>query len=173
MGLELLITISLYFVGVSTATTTAYIEQTTYTTVVTSSLTLSPSTQVHSTDKVDATLYVSMGVSCAVVVLIAAPVIGVCVITYLRKRKVKLVNISVSDATDNVASKNEIKLSGNVAYSTTKSASSKGENTYDYVPATVSITDGNGIITSSPNEAYAVTDTVPVSSNLAYGMVHH
>ena len=107
------------------------------------------------------------------VVLIAAPVIGICAIMYLRKRQVKLVNISVTDATDNVTSKNEMKLSDNVAYSTTRSASSKDENTYDYVPATVSTTNGNDIITSSPNEAYAVTDNVPVSSNQAYGMVHH
>ena len=167
LGLELLITI-----------TTTYIKQSTYTTAVTSSVTLSPSTQVHSTDEVDATLYVSIGVSGAVVVLIATAVIGICVciIMYLRKRQVKLVNISVTDTTDNVTygtSKNEMKLSDNVAYSTTKSASSKDENTYDYVPVTVSTTDGNGIITTSPNEAYAATGNVPVSSNQAYGMVHH
>ena len=135
-----------------TTTTTTYIKQSIYTTAVTSSLTLSPSTQVHSTDEVDATLYVSIGVSGAVVVVIATAVIGICVCTimYLRKRQVKLVNISVTDTTDNVAygtSKNEMKLSCNVAYSTTKSASSKDENTYDYVPATVSTTDGNDIIT--------------------------
>ena len=85
-------------------------------------------------------------------------------------------NVSVTNATDNATSKNdEIKLSCNVAYSTTKSASPKDEDTYDYVPATISTTDGNDIITSSPNEAYAVTDNVPVSSNQAYGMVtvHH
>ena len=160
----------------STATTTTYIEQSTYTPAVMSSLTLSPSTHVHSTDEVNTTLYVSMGVSCAMVVVLIATVIGICVITYLRKRRVKLVNISVTDATDNATSKNdEIKLSGNVAYSTTKSTSSKDENTYDYVPVTISPTDGNDIITSSPNEAYAVTDNVPVSSNQAYGIVtvHH
>ena len=66
-----------------------------------------------------------------------------------------------------------MKLSDNVAYSTTKSASSKDENTYDYVPTTVSTTDGNDIITSSPNEVYAATENVPASSNQAYGMVHH
>ena len=142
-------------------------------------MTLSPSTQVHSTDEVDATLYVIIGVSGAVVVvLIATAAIGICVciIMYLRKRQVKLVNISVTYTTDNVAystSKSEMKLSDNVAYSTTKSASSKDENTYDYVPATVSTTDGNDIITTSPNEAYAATGNVPVSSNQAYGMVHH
>ena len=192
--------------------TTTYIKQSIYTTAVTSSLTLSPSTQVHSTDEVDATLYVSIGVSGAVVVLIATAVIGisVCIIMYLRKRQVKLVNISVTDTTDNVAygtSKNEMKLSCNVANSTTQSASSEDENTYDYVPTTVSTTDrndiittspneayaatkraslqgedtydyisttdGNDIITTSPNEAYAATGNVPVSSNQAYGMVHH
>ena len=154
----------------STATTTTYIESTT---AVTSSLTLcsstqvhstdkvdatvtlSPSTPVHSTDEVDATLYVSIGVSGAVVVVLIATVIGVCVciITYLRNRQVKLVNV------------------------TTKSASSKDENThyYDYIPATVSTTDGNDIIITSPNEAYASIVNVPVSSNHAYGMVtvHH
>ena len=127
------------------STTTTYIEQSTYTTAVTSSLTLSPSTQVHSTDEVDATLYVSIGVSGAVVVVLIATVIGisVCIITYLRNRQVKLVNVTTTY--------------------------------YDYIPATVSTTDGNDIITTSPNEAYASIVNVPVSSNHAYGMVtvHH
>ena len=82
----------------------------------------------------------------------------------------------VSRITTSIAygtSKNEMKLNDNVAYSTTQSASSNDENTYDYVPTTVSTTDGNDIITTSPNEAYAATDNIPVSSNQAYGMVHH
>ena len=157
------------------ATATTYIKQSTYTTAVTSSLTVSPSTQVRSSDKVDATLYVSIGVSGAVVVVIATAAIGlcVCIIMYLRKRQVKLMNISVTDNVAYGTSKSEMKLSCNVAYCTTQSASSKDENTYDYVSATVSTTDGNDIITTSPNEAYTATGNVPVSSNQPYGMVNH
>ena len=62
-----------------------------------------------------------------------------------------------------------MEMSGNVAYDATKRASFQGEDTYDYI----STTDVNDIITTSPNEAYAATGNVPVSSNQAYGMVHH
>ena len=63
----------------------------------------------------------------------------------------------------------KMEMSSNVAYGATNSASFQGEDTYDYI----STTDGNDIITTSPNEAYAATDNVPVSSYQAYGMVHH
>ena len=63
-------------------------------------------------------------------------------------------------------SQNEMNLSVNVAYN---SARFQGEHVYEYI----STTDGNDIITTSPNEAYAATDNVPVSSNQAYGMVQH
>ena len=66
-------------------------------------------------------------------------------------------------------SQTEMNLSVNVAYSAINSASFQGEYTYDYIPTT----DGNDIITTSPNEAYSSADNVPVSSNQAYGMVQH
>ena len=64
-----------------------------------------------------------------------------------------------------------MEMSGNVAYGVTKRASFQGEDTYMY--DYISTTEGNEIITTSPNEAYATTGNVPVSSNQAYGMVHH
>ena len=63
----------------------------------------------------------------------------------------------------------KMEMSSNVSYGAKSSASFQGEDTYDYI----STTDGNDIITTSPNEAYAATGNVPVSSNQAYGMVHH
>ena len=142
-----------------------------------SPVTLSPSTQVHSTDEVDVKLYVIIGVSGAVVVvLIATAAIG---IICLRKRQSKLRNkTDAVDITENVAygtkmdmscnvaygmnkngmdiscnvaygmNQNEMEMSGNVAYGATKIASFQGEDTYDYI----STTDGNDIIITSPNE---------------------
>ena len=129
-------------------------------------MTLSPSTQVHSTDEVDATLYVIIGVSGAVVVLIA-PVVFVILIISLSKRQSNLRStVNIIENTAYGMSQNEINLSVNVAYN---SARFQGEYIYEYIPTT----DGNDIITTSPNEAYAATGNVPVSSNQAYGMVHH
>ena len=105
------------------------------------------------------------------VVLIVAAVIVVCVVICLRKRRSKLgkktdsENVTVSVAYG--VSKSAMESSGNTA---TNSASYQPKPViYDYI----STTDGNDIITSSPNEAYGMTDSVPVSSNKAYGMVYH
>ena len=96
---------------------------------------------------------VDVGVGAAVVLLVVVGVLGVGLFCVWRRRHLSKVVIST----------------GNVAYCATKNASFQGEDTYDYI----STTDGNDIITTSPNEAYAATSNVPVSSNQAYGMVHH
>ena len=70
------------------------------------------------------------------------------------------------DMSCNVAygtNQNEMEMSYNAAY---ESASFKGEYTYDYIPTT----DGNDIIITSPNEAYATTNN---GHTQAYGMIHH
>ena len=135
---------------------------------------------------------VGVGVGAAVVLLVVVGVLGVGLFCVWRRRHPSKVVISTGNVTydvtnmemnDNVTygmtnmemsgnvaygtNKNEMKMSGNVAYDATKSASFQGEDTYDYI----STTDGNDIITTSPNEA--ATGNVPVSSNQAYGMVHH
>ena len=129
-------------------------------------MTLSPSAQVHSTDEVDATLFIIIGVSGAVVVLIA-PVVFVILIISLNKWQNKLRStVNIIENTAYGMSQNEMNLSVNVAYN---SARFKGEYVYEYI----STTDGNDVITTSPNEAYAATGNVPMSSNQAYGMVQH
>ena len=73
------------------------------------------------------------------------------------------------DMSCNVAygmNQNEMEMNGNVAYDATKRDSFQGEDTYDYI----STTDGNDIIITSPNEAYATTNN---GHTQAYGMVHH
>lgn len=110
-------------------------------------MTLPPSTQAHTTDEVATTLYVSIGVGGAVVVLMVASVSCVIICIYLRNSKSDAVNL-----TDNVVydmNKNKMELSGNVSYSAIK-----GEHIYN----NVSTNDVN--ITTSPNEAYAPTATV-------------
>ena len=131
-------------------------------------MTLSPSAQVHSTDEVDVTLFIIIGVSGAVVVLIA-PVVFVILIIFLSKRRNNLSTVNIIENTAYGMSQNEMNLSVNVAYSAINSASFQGEDTYDYI----STTDENDVITTSPNEAYSSADIVPVSGNQAYGMVQH
>ena len=105
---------------------------------------------------------VGVGVGAAVVLLVVVGVLGVGLFCVWRRRHSSKVVIS----TGNVAyGMSNMEMSSNVAYD----ATNQGEDTYDYI----STTDGNDIITTSPNEAYAATDNVPVSSNQAYGMVHH
>ena len=108
-----------------------------------------------------------MGVSGAVVVVLIATAVFVILIIYLSKWRNKLKStVNIIENTAYGMNQNEMNLSINVAYN---SARFQGEYVYDYIPNT----DGNDIITTSPNEAYATTGNVPVSSNQAYGMVHH
>ena len=115
----------------------------------------------------DVTLYIYIGMSGAAVVLIVATVIIISLIVCLKKRqKIDIVNVA-----DNVAygtSKDRMELSENIVYGTT---TFKGnEDGYEYVSTTVN----NDIdVTTSPNEAYATTDKVPVVTNQPYGMGHH
>ena len=109
---------------------------------------------------------VGVGVGAAVVLLVVVGVLGVGLFCVWRRRYPSKVVISTGNVTYNMSN---MEMSDNVAYGATKKASFQGEDTYDYVPTT----DGNDIITTSPNEAYAATGNVPVSSNQAYGMVHH
>ena len=132
-------------------------------------MTLSPSTQVHSTDEADTTLYVIIGVSGAVVVVLIATAVFVVLISLSKWRNKLRSTVNIIENTAYGVSQNVMNLSSNVAYSAINSASFQGEDTYDYI----STTGGNDIITTSPNEAYATTGNVPVSSNQAYGMVHH
>ena len=111
-------------------------------------------------------VHVGVGVGAAVVLLVVVGVLGVGLFCVWRRRRPSKVVVSTGNVTYGMT---KMEISGNVAYGATKSASFQGEDTYDYI----STTDGNGIITTSPNEAYAATGNVPVSSNQAYGMVHH
>ena len=114
-------------------------------------------------------LYISVGVSGVVVVLIAAVLVVISVTVCLRKRKSKHFNT----VTDNVAygvSEKEMKLSTNAAYTATRYSNTLQDraDTYDYVTTTDLIH-----ITTAPNEAHVKTSDVPVSSNQADGMVEH
>ena len=111
-----------------------------------------------------------IGMSGAAVVLIVATVIVISLIVCLKKGQ-KMDKTDIVNVADNVAygtSKDRMELSENIAYDTT---TFKGkEDGYEYVSTTVN----NDIdITTSPNEAYATTDNVPVVNNQAYGMGHH
>ena len=108
-------------------------------------------------------LYISVGVSGVVVVLIVAAVIVISVTVCLKKRKSKHFNT----VTDNVAygvSEKEMELSTNAAYTATSYSNTLQDraDTYDYVTTTNMIR-----ITTAPNEAYVKTSDVPVSSNQA------
>ena len=100
-------------------------------------------------------------------VVLIAPVVFVILIICLSKWRNKLTStVNIIENTAYGMSQNEMNLSFNVAYN---SARFQGEYVYNYIPTT----DGNDIIITSPNKAYASTGNVPVSSNQAYGMVHH
>ena len=114
-------------------------------------------------------VYISVGVSGVVVVLIAAAVIVISVTAYLRKRNIKHVNTY----TDNVAygvSEKEMEMNINAAYNATCDSTGLQDeadtHTYDYV-ATTDLS-----IITTPNKAYVKT-SIPVSSNQAYGMMRH
>ena len=112
----------------------------------------------------DVTLYIYIGMSGAAVVLIVAAVIVISLVVCLKKRQ-KVDKTDIVNVADNVAygtSKDRMELSENIAYGTT---TFRGKED-GYVSTTV-----NDI--TSPNEAYATTDNVPVVNNQAYGMVHH
>lgn len=124
-------------------------------------------------------LHISIGVSGAVVVLIAAAVTMISVTVYLKKQNKPMHEADTMKMDDNIAyvtSNNEMEMSGNVSYSINNCASFKDEdNEYDYAYdySYVSTTAENEIgITTCPNEAYTTADNILVSSNQAYGMVH-
>ena len=105
---------------------------------------------------------VGVGVG-AVVLLVVLGVLGMGLFMWRRRHTSKVIS------TGNVSyDMSNMELSDNIAYDTTKRGSFKSED-YDYIPTT----DRNDIIITFPNEAYATTGNVPVSSNLAFGMVHH
>ena len=110
----------------------------------------------------DATLYIYIGICVAVVVLIVAAVIVISLIVYLRKRQKKLKRDIVNVADNLTYGTNKLKgrmeLTENIAYGTT---TFKEKDAYEYVSTTVNDID----ITTSPNEAYATTDNVPVVNN--------
>ena len=114
-------------------------------------------------------VYISVGVSGVVVVLIASAVIVISVTVYLRKRNIKHVNTY----TDNVAygvSEKEIEMNINAAYNatcdSTRLQNEADTHAYDYVTTT------DLRIITAPNKAYVKT-SIPVSSNQAYGMMQH
>ena len=110
-----------------------------------------------------------LGLCVAAVVLIVAAVIVISLIFCLKKRqktdKTDIVNVAENFAYG--TSKDRMELNENIAYGTT---TFKGkEDGYEYVSTTVNDID----ISTSPNEAYATTDNVPVVNNQAYRMGHH
>ena len=126
-----------------------------------SSPTLSPSTQVHSTDEVDTTLYVIIGVSGAVVVvLIATAVIG---IICLKKRRSKLGNkTDAVDISENVAYGTKMDVSCNVAYGTNQNEMEMNSN--------VAYGTNQNEMDMSCNVAYGTNQNeMDMSCNVAYG----
>ena len=125
-------------------------------------MTVSPSTEVHSTEEIDVTLYVSLGVTGAVVVLIvtaAIVIISLRIRLFEHKPGFKTEHIyDYISTTDGTAT---ITTSPNEAYAITDNPA------YGIVHISRSTTDGNTIVTTSPNEAYVTSDNIPVSSNSA------
>ena len=64
--------------------------------------------------------------------------------------------------------KGRMEFRENIVYGTT--TFKEKEDGYEYVSTTV---NNDIAISTSPNEAYATTDNVPVVNNQAYGMLHH
>ena len=95
------------------------------------------------------------------------------VTVYLKKQNKPMHEADTMKVADNVAyvtSNNEMEMSGNISYSINNGARFKDEdNAYDYVSTTAENDIG---ITTCPNEAYTAADSILVSSNQAYGMVH-
>ena len=117
----------------------------------------------------DGTLYIYIGLCVAAVVLIVATVIVISLIVCLKKRQ-KVDKTDIVNVADNVAygtSEDRMELSENIAYGTTTFRGK--EDGYEYV----STTENDIEISTSPNEAYATTDNVPVVNNQAYGMGLH
>ena len=108
---------------------------------------VSPSTEVHSTDEIDVTLYVSLGVSGAVVVIIVtAAIVIICLRMRLYERK--LDGFKSEHIYDYIST-----TYGNEAYATTANPA--------YGMVRIS---GKFIVTTSPNEAYVTSDNIPVTS---------
>ena len=128
------------------------------------SMTVSASTEVHGTDEIDVTLYVSLGVSGAVVVLIVtASIVIICL--RMRLYKCKPASLKSEHIYDYISTSDgsaTITTSPNETYATTDSIPNLAYGMMD-----ISTTDGNTIVTTSPNEAYVTFDNIPVSSNSA------
>ena len=86
-----------------------------------------------STEDEDVTLYIYIGMSGAAVVLIVAAVIVISLIVCLRKRQ-KMNKTDIVNVADNVASKDRMELSENIAYGTTTFRGN--EDDYEYVSTT-------------------------------------
>ena len=130
-------------------------------------MTNSPSTEVHSTDEIDVTLYVvSLGVSGAVVVLIVTAAI---LIICLRMRLCKCTPASFKsehtyDYISTTDGNTTITTLPNQAYAATDNLPMPA---YSHGMVHISSTDGNTTIPTSPNVAYVTSGNIPVSSNPA------
>ena len=163
-------------------------------TVNSSSPTVNSSTPTLSTERDGSLLLrISIGVSSAVVVLIAAAVTMISVTVYLKKQNKPMHEADTMKMDTNVAyvtSNNDMEMSGNVSYSIANCASLNNkememssnvsysitngkdeDNAYDYAYVSTSAENEIGI-TTCPNEAYTTADNILASSNQAYGMVH-
>ena len=166
-------------------------------------VTLSPSTQVHSTDEVDAKLYVSIGVSGAVVVvllIIATAVNGfICLRNRQSKRRNKNDAVKISenvaygtnmdgsctvayganmDMSCNVAYGTNMDMSCNVAYDTNQNEMEMNCNVA-YESASFKGEDTYDYISTTDGNDIIITSpneaytTTNNGHTQAYGMVHH
>ena len=112
-------------------------------------MTVSPSTEVHGTEEIDVTLYVSLGVSGAVIVLIVtASIVIICL--RMRLYECKPASLKSEHIYDYISTTDGNATVNTSTYSTTANPA------YDI--------SGNVIITTSPNEAYVTSDNIPMSS---------
>ena len=129
-------------------------------------------------------LYVSVGVSGAVIALIAAAVIVISVTVYLRKRNNKHVNATIYQS-----SSGQVVMKTNEAYAETRFSDSDDMYAYAIQPTTAILTSNaaynvrtstDAVSTSSAariptytNDAYGVTcreTDIAISTNEAYGI---
>ena len=115
---------------------------------------VSPSTEVHSTDEIDVALYVSLGVSGAVVVVVLIVVATIVILCLRVKRKPAS---SKSEHTYEYLSNTDgnatVTTLPNEPYATTANPA------YGMLHSS-----GSVIVTTSPNEGCVTTDNTPVSS---------
>ena len=118
---------------------------------------MSPSTEVRGTEEKDVTLYVSLGVGGAVVVLIVtASIVIICLRMRLYECKPpSLKSEHIYDYISTTDGNATVTTSPNEVY-----ADSIRNLAYGMVH--ISTTDGNIIATTSPNEAYVTSDNIPV-----------